>query len=537
MVIEDVVNNFMTDSTNNISIYSDHENSMKFQAYIGLEDESLLDWNLYLLNQTLEDKEDIVIFDRGILNTNDFDLIEKSKSIYNEVQNIGFSNSSVILVDDINLNQKLKNSLDKLLSMIDSDINRTKTNFVVKFLCWIDTYLHNLKKEYLSSNYKCFFYGDIKKHELYFIALLLLSGFDVLYINPNRESNIKLILNLNIEGISEDKFKEFDMSSSELSLEERISKGKEVDKHVVRKTTTETAQYSKKVEDELLNGTGMILNAWQVQNRELKPVVLNTTLDEIEIYLNEPLSLRPGYKLSEKRIDAPVFFSEIIGINENEKDYIKFINSLRQASNSVFIEYKGCNSVFIESEFTSKDFGLSYLIKNDSIDKDEFINNNKYSLSFLATNIQEKLLDTLEDVFKCNWFENPISNSDKVKALHFIINLKRNILLLLENFDYGKVNPKINIYVNDLVKMSTELAVALLVFNKLGIDIFIISPVGTNDIERKISRQLIDIHKLDMVVENFELTDKLVSEKVDIKEQVNIIGKKVFGFIDKIVKS
>ncbi|MDU5022021.1 MAG: YceG family protein, partial [Clostridiales bacterium] len=151
MVIEDVVNNFMTNSTNNISIYSDHENSMKFQAYIGLEDESLLNWNLYLLNQTLEDKEDIVIFDRGILNTNDFDLIEKCKRIYNEVQNIGFANSSVILVDDTNLNQKLKNSLDKLLSMIDSDINRTKTNFVVKFLCWIYTYLPNLKKEYLSS--------------------------------------------------------------------------------------------------------------------------------------------------------------------------------------------------------------------------------------------------------------------------------------------------------------------------------------------------------------------------------------------------
>lgn len=537
MVIEDVVNKFMTNSTNNISIYSDCKNLSKFQAYIGSEDESLLNWNLYMLSQAIYNKEDVLIFDRGILNTNKFDLIEKYKRIYNEVQNIGFTNSNVILVDDIDLNQRLKNSLDKLLLIIDSDINKTKTNFVVKLLCWIDTYLSSLKKEYLSYNYKCFFYGDIKKHELYFLVLLLLSGFDILYINPNTESNIKLILNLNLEGISEDNFNEFKSSIYEQGLEKRVSEGKDLDKHIVRKTTTETAQYSKKIEDELLNDTGMILNSWQVQNRELKPVILNTTLDEIGIYLNEPLNFRPGYKLGERRIDAPVFFSEIIGIKQNEKDYIKFINFLRQAPNSVFIEYKGNNNIFVESEFSSNDFGLSYFIKNNSIDKKELLNNNKYSLSFLSTNIQDKLLDTVEDVFKCNWFEKPIANSDKVKALHFILNLKRNILLLLENFDYGKVNPKVNIYINDLVEMSTELAVFLLVFNKLGIDIFIISPVGSNDIERKISRQLIDIHKLDIVVEKFELTDEVLSGKSDIKNQVNLIGKKVFGFIDKIVKS
>ena len=50
-----------------------------------------------------------------------------------------------------------------------------------------------------------------------------------------------------------------------------------------------------------------------------------------------------------------------------------------------------------------------------------------------------KILDTLEEVFDSNLFLEQLSVSDKVRILHFLLNINKKLLLLIENFAYGSV--------------------------------------------------------------------------------------------------
>lgn len=64
-----------------------------------------------------------------------------------------------------------------------------RKNFAIKFLIWMDLYLKELFDEYFNINCipKVLYYGDIKKHEQYFLLFLSKMGCDVLYLNPKED--------------------------------------------------------------------------------------------------------------------------------------------------------------------------------------------------------------------------------------------------------------------------------------------------------------------------------------------------------------
>ncbi|GAA0328592.1 YceG family protein [Bacillus carboniphilus] len=69
-----------------------------------------------------------------------------------------------------------------------SQSQSTRKNFTIKFLIWMNRYLKELFDRITDNSIpKVIYYGDIKKHEQYFLLFLSKMGCDVLYMNPKED--------------------------------------------------------------------------------------------------------------------------------------------------------------------------------------------------------------------------------------------------------------------------------------------------------------------------------------------------------------
>lgn len=70
-------------------------------------------------------------------------------------------------------------------------------NFVSKLLLWMHQYIPELYKNNTPWNPKILYYGNIKKHNVYWLILLSQIGCDVIYINPYTDSGYQQVDNNN----------------------------------------------------------------------------------------------------------------------------------------------------------------------------------------------------------------------------------------------------------------------------------------------------------------------------------------------------
>lgn len=523
MRIKTLGKEFLEEKSDRIDMVSGLQYNTIFNAYIGVEDEESLDVFLYETAKKLNARKDSLIVKEGFKITTDFQKIENSKKDYELIERVGFKNSGLSFVNNRELNNLILTELDKIFVVLDSEIGINKANFATKFMLWIEEYLKEIEIDSVNIP-KCLFYGDIKKHESCFLMFLNMCGFDVMYINPSGLSGINTIIkhcpNMNID--------EYNVVSNYVSFDSRVSNGETIEKTSIDKISTVTASVQKRIQEELMNDTGITLDAWQLQDKKIKPIILNTTFEEIEVYYKQPFNFRPHYKLEDNTIEGPVFFSKIIGVLDDERAYCSFVNTMKKDNSTLFIEFNGEEASLKEKEFERSDYSLIYLIdENGKFKRNEIIDKPKFEIGILDVKTQNKILDALEDVWQLRVFKEELSNDVKVKSLHFALNLNRKLLLLLQNFAYGKTSPKLVLYIKDRVVFSTEFAVIMLLMNRLGIDIFIITPSASRDIERVVSEDLIDSHRLDKIVDDFNLSEL---------EQLKTTGKNFIGKLFEKIK-
>ena len=150
MRIKNIENEFLETKVDRLDSYTGLDYKNIFKAYIGLEDSDNLDLTLYKLNNKLKNKKDAIFITNSLAMTNNFDLIEKTKTEYSIVEKSNFTNSRIKLVNNTSLNSLILTNLDTLFTLIDSEIRHNKSNFAIKIMTWIKEYL----KPFFSSN--CF---------------------------------------------------------------------------------------------------------------------------------------------------------------------------------------------------------------------------------------------------------------------------------------------------------------------------------------------------------------------------------------------
>lgn len=487
-----------------------------FYRYIGCTNDKEYDNNLAYL-----DKELKKIPDSYLLFTNSipvpFDQ-QLTFSIMNELLKMDINcleNEDVNLIADLNLNTRIKKALGVVVPLAiqnEKFMNQNiMCNFITKIMIWCNQFLNGNKVKWDDDHTpKCVFYGELKRHEAYFLILLSLIGFDVLYIN-SLEDNI-------MGDIDRDnKYSNSLHNPIREPVQDykiRVSRGE-----VVPVVTTVAQKANKEIEEAVFNNETGIFKPWQFVDGTTHAVLINSTVDEVGIYWEQASKLRPGFKVEKKTVYVPNFFAKINGVNSDITEYYTLISKLRHSKNTIFTDKVG----LIEPTWSKPQmFSLAFIMDGlGRVIAEELKKHELYRFSSLKEEVQMFLINKINELLETpSMVLSQLDSKKRLQIVATVLSMPGQYLNLIESFDYTGQIPKLVIYLSDKVDFSEEDTILMAFLNRIGFDIVILSPCSANNIEKSIASTYITNHRLEEVVFDLELRDVSIKHKKSFFEKL-----------------
>lgn len=341
-------------------------------------------------------------------------------------------------------------------------------------------------------------YGDVKKSHQYFLFYLIKLGCDLVIFHPEDKD---VLVGFSEEPVFIHRFPK-QMPPEPFPHEKRSRK------------TTVAYRASKEIET-ILNQEGSgLYKPWQLRDYTPSSLTLKTTYDELFILGKEMAMVRPDFTVANGEVNIPSIFAKVQGVSKNRKEYWDHFHSLSQLEHSLVIR---------QLPFTfpnTNDFRFHYrnaLGKDGLISPEKIIKSHYWPYSFLPSGLQSGIANAVKRVCERPSLKSlPMESSEEVKVYQFTqaMFMPKNIIQLLERFDYSQQVPKLIIFNNESTgTLSRSDAALLILLNQFGIDIILYNPAGHNDIENYLEESLFDFHWLDEVVFNLEFKETSIFKK------------------------
>ncbi|MGL6108315.1 YceG family protein [Romboutsia sp.] len=480
-----------------------------FYRFIGIKNKDEYNNELKVIQlKCNEIKDKVIIFDNEIPLNGEMELIQY---IYNELLTMdiyNMANQDIVIFDEYNINNRFLNALQYSINLAIQNEkffnDNIRNNFITKLIVWTYT----LVKEMSISeeiNPKVVYYGEIERHEIYFLILLYNMGFDVIYLNPLKEEYF--------DEIDADKLsiliKEIQIDTVD-SFEERCSKGK-----LSENIETITKQIQSEIHQELFVDTGMF-KPWQFRGGFTKSALLDTILEDIYIYYNEPAKLREGFKVEGKVVKVPCFFKKIDGEHLDQFEYQKMVRYCIESSNTLFFNH---GNISRDVDVSGDMFKLMFCQLSDgTFDIEEIKKLDIYRFKKYSNEIQNFLLNKFNEVIKRkDLYEENLDKEASLKLLVLVLALNEEIVRLIDNFDFVDRVPKIVIYLNSEDGIIDNMKLLLGYIHNIGIDIIIFNPSGLCNISNIIKNERFNNTRLQNI--NYNSNYKNLT-KVNTKQSV-----------------
>lgn len=439
------------------------------------------------------------------------ELIRKTDNLWSEIKSVNNSTPDILvkrfmetksfpdLKNELVTTTLIKNFrfvLDLYFSNEKNiNINKVK-NFCLKLLIWTNEYTRKLL---LGINYvdtsnpiknpKILYYGDIKKHEIYFLILLSKLGADVLYLNPFSDEEF-------------DKVDKDEVHSKALHFSNKLSMKEFPKEESTVRVETNAFRASEEISRIIHNDQDGLYKHWQFESYKTCHVTLKSTYDELKLLWNEESRMRTGFKVENSTVYIPNLFAKISGTYNDLNVYWKEIKEFKSVDNVLMFD----NVPFTKTSFkTSDKYTASFLINDKGIDEKRLLEHQAYKYSHLKTALQNTIIDKINRLLTSNMLKTTMTKEFKLKILMTLLSLDDSILRLIQRFDYPFKVPKIIIYDNNESMFNDEDSIVLAFLNLLGFDILLLTPTGYNNIEQKILNKYYDTHKLETIKFDLEL--------------------------------
>ncbi|MGG5253896.1 YceG family protein [Neobacillus sp. SM06] len=343
---------------------------------------------------------------------------------------------------------------------------------------------------------KFLWYGDFKKSHQYFLYYLMLLGCDLVLFHPDGKEPLA--------GIVEEQTFVYQYPNKQtpdpFPTEKRSRK------------TTVAYRASKEIESILHQDGSGLYKPWQLREYIPSCITLKTTYDELFLLGKELAMIRPGFEVENGHVKIPSLFAKIQGVSKNKKEYWERINGLVQTSHSLLIQQ------FPFTTETANDFRFHYrsaLNKDGSLNPEKMIQAHYWTYSHLPLGLQMGIAHTVKQVCENPRLKKLPNESDEEIRIYLFstaMHIPKNIIQLLEKFDYSQTVPKFVLYNNERYgQLSRSDAALLLLLNHFGADVVVYNPAGHNDIENYLDEELFDTHWLEDVVfdQEFRTASKL----------------------------
>ncbi|PAE37066.1 YceG family protein [Bacillus sp. 7884-1] len=345
---------------------------------------------------------------------------------------------------------------------------------------------------------KFLWYGDMKRSQPYFVYYLMKLGCDLVIFHPDGTDVLAGYLE---EEIFTHHFPN-KQQAEPFPTEKR------------NRQTTVAYRASREIET-ILNQEGSgLYKPWQLRDYTPSSITLKTTYDELFILGREMAMVRPGFEVETGQVKIPSLFAKIQGVSKNRKEYWDRIQNLTEFEHSLLIR---------QLPFTwssSNDFRFHYrnaLGRDGLLNPEVMMQAHYWPYSFLPTGLQKGIANAIRRICEKPGLKSlPGESMEEVSIYLFsqAMFTPKEIIQLMEKFDYSQHVPKLIIYNNESRGiLSRSDAALILLLNQFGIDIIVYNPPGHNDIENFLQESLFDTHWLEDVVFDLEYKEPFKLKK------------------------
>ncbi len=416
---------------------------------------------------------------------------ELTKPTMDEIEKIRRSNYSDFeqMASDLsgNIQYAANNELQKLIkkAFLDilieenkkTDINLNKvTNKAIYILCWLKRYLPQMFPNWKAPEIASFIYlgGCRNESESMFLKLLSKLPVDVLILNPD----------LNKKCCLEDDFI-YEINYND-SMEAERFPCENAEIHMG------TAAYhaERELDTLLYQDSGMYRDH---QCSKAASIILNTMYEEIAILWDQELKYRPNFSVVDGVVNIPAIFAKVSGVKDGL--LAKYWSDIKDLITDDTCLIKGAPFIKPTDANPVKPYATEFL-KNGKIQRNKIKFHKVYPYAVLKEEIQNYLLDKLQLMLEQKIIKGTFENGTEYTIVSVALNLNREIVRLIQKFDFTKKNPKL-IYINTKETIiSLEDSIMMAFLSLVGFDIVCFVPTGYQTVENHFVKKVMEEHQI-----------------------------------------
>lgn len=264
-----------------------------------------------------------------------------------------------------------------------------------------------------------------------------------------------------------------------------------------------------------------------------KTVRFNTTYDEIKLWWNRELYLRPGFKAENDVAIVPTFFTVVSGVSENmhPSEYLDTVQNycfgktvlcknkgqlMQLTSGEMKMRVVQGTEVSEISDYSSPPKSRIFY-ENGKLYKDRIKKSSNYQYKFMMVNKQDMILDAIETIINTDSINrcdlSKIEYADIV--LKVLLNLNMNLLQLIQWFEFYTYNPNLVLTLTTPETLDLVDVVLLTFVSLMGFDVLIFVPTKYACIENIITSSFqYDRHEIGLSMYNVVPTKLSVNEEM-----------------------
>lgn len=350
------------------------------------------------------------------------------------------------------------------------------TNKAVFLLCFLKRYQSALFSGWKAPQIGCFILlgGCKNENEVMFVRFLSRLPVDVLILVPD----------LGHKCILQDKMLYEINYADAMTLEKYPTQEGEV------QIGTAAYHAERELDTIMYQDSGMYRNQ---QYSKANAVILQTTYEEIALLWDQELKYRPNFGTVDSVVNVPVLFAKVSGVKDGlVPQYWAGIKALVTQDTMVIK-----NIPYIRpTDPNPMKAHTAEFYKNGRLQRAKIKSHPAYPYGFLREEIQEHILDKLQLMLTQKPIRGMFENGTEYTVIASVLNLNKDIVRMIQRFDFTKKNPKIIFILNNENVLSAEDTILAAFLNLAGFDILFFVPTGYQSVEKYFNHRSMEEHQI-----------------------------------------
>ena len=379
-------------------------------------------------------------------------------------------------------------------------------NHYVKMLHWVEVYVDRM----IGAGGEVVLVHDrgFKASEIEFLNLLVSLGVRVVVfdsLKTGKRDGFGKVIELSDRG-------EFIVWSRE-----------EIERRDVKRQDTVAKAAHDEIRNLLHRDSEGLYAPWQFEEYRIENVMLNTTYEEIYLYWDEGVQMRPGFAVSSERVkrgdrmyegslSIPNMFVKVRGVPEHVEKYWADFEHLREGRIvSVKDRFPFTRSVYVHRR--------GIVLKDGKFPVEDVKRMSEYGFGHIRGSMQDLMIEKMNEMISDrNWLVEKYRDDYDMafRILHNVLSLDREYVEMLQKYDFGGSIPKLVVFDGDESVASVDDVIVMMFLYRMGFDVVVMTPTGYENIEGVMNKEYVDVHKLarfEMGLSVPEVTVRDVSEE------------------------